>query len=184
MSPPRRTTPIGENILLENMDPKSPKRLKVLARDLIDNEHTMALATAQEGRAWVAPVYYVYFRRAFCFFSDPSSRHIRESIENAQASATIYPSVTSWQEIRGIQMSGSVQEISSGRDAIQTIVAYVRKFPFTKDFFKPGQSMDPKSFAERFKVRLYRLVPDLVYYLDNGIQFGFRQEIVLDNGKD
>ena len=139
----------------------------------------MALATARDNRAWSAPVYYVFHKSGFYFFSDPMSRHIQESGMSTQASATIYPSVSTWQEIRGVQMSGSIEGVFPGLEAIHAIRAYLRKFPFTKEFFKPGASLDLVSFGERFKVRLYRFDPQLIYYLDNGIRFGFRQEVIL-----
>ena len=79
----------------------------------------------------------------------------------------------------GVQMSGSIEGVSPGLEAIQAIRAYIRKFPFVKEFFKPGASLDLVSFGERFKVRLYRFDPQLIYYLDNEIRFAFRQEVIL-----
>ena len=157
----------------------SEQKVAALAKDLMEKESTMALATARDNRAWSAPVYYVFHKSGFYFFSDPMSRHIQESRMSAQAAATIYPSVSTWQEIRGVQMSGSIEGVSPGLEAIQAIRAYIRKFPFVKEFFKPGGSLDLVSFGERFKVRLYRFDPQLIYYLDNEIRFGFRQEVIL-----
>jgi uncharacterized protein YhbP (UPF0306 family) len=153
--------------------------LKTLARELIDSQSTMALATAGDGEAWAAPVYYVFFMGGFYFFSAPDSRHIMESMESGQASATIYPFVSSWKEIRGIQMSGKIVKITPGLKAVKALRAYVEKYPFTKDFFDPGQELDLKNFGKRFRVRFYRFDPTLVYYLDNKIKFGFREPIEL-----
>jgi uncharacterized protein YhbP (UPF0306 family) len=157
----------------------SEQKVAALAKNLIEKESTMALATARDNRAWSAPVYFVFHKSGFYFFSDPMSRHIQESRMSTQVSATIYPSVSKWQEIRGVQMSGSIEGVSPGLDAIQAIRAYIRKFPFTKEFFKPRATLDLVSFGERFKVRLYRFDPQLIYYLDNEIRFGFRQEVIL-----
>lgn len=153
--------------------------LKRLAIDLVNQQSTMALATAKENVSWSAPVYYVFHQSTFFFFSDPDSRHIQEAMENEQASAAIYPFVDTWQGIRGIQVSGRVKLVRPGLTAIQAVRAYIKKFPFTKEFFEPGKALDLESFAERFRVRLYRLDPQLVYYLDNEIRFGFREEIDL-----
>jgi len=151
--------------------------LKRLATDLIDQQSTMALATARENISWSAPVYYVFYKSSFFFFSNPDSRHIQEAIESEQASAAIYPFVDTWQGIRGIQMSGRIKIAKPGLTSIQAVRAYIKKFPFTKEFFEPGKALDLENFAERFRVRLYRLNPQLVYYLDNQIRFGFREEI-------
>lgn len=153
--------------------------LKMLAIDLINQQSTMALATANKDIPWAAPVYYVFYKSAFFFFSDPESRHIKEAVEGKQVSATIYPLADTWKGIRGIQMSGHIKIVKPGLTAIQAVRAYIDKFPFTREFFKPGQALDLESFRKQFRVRLYRLVPRLVYYLDNQIRFGFREEITL-----
>ena len=153
--------------------------LEALARDLIDSQSTLALATAAKGEAWAAPVYYVFCQGRFYFFSAPDSRHILESGESGQAAATIYPSVSSWQDIRGVQMAGRIEKAGLGLQAVRAVAAYIEKYPFTREFFKPGQSLDLEGFGKRFGVRLYRFKPELVYYLDNKISFGFREAIQL-----
>lgn len=152
---------------------------KTQAIDLINQQNTMALATARQNTAWAAPVYYSFYKASFYFFSDPGSRHISEAMENKQCSAAIYPHVNTWQAIRGIQISGRIRLVPPGLTAVQAVRAYVRKFPFTNYFFKPGQALDLDSFEKQFQVRLYRLEPNLVYYLDNQVKFGFRIEVKL-----
>lgn len=153
--------------------------LKKLAEDLIREQSTMTLATARENVAWAAPVYYVYLNSCLYFFSDPTSRHIQESLASDQASSAIYAPASTWQEIRGIQMSGSVEVISPGLEAIKVVHAYLKKFTFTKDFFTPGQALDLSAFTNRFRVKLYRFKPSLIYYMDNSICFGFRERVYL-----
>jgi uncharacterized protein len=156
----------------------SEKELKTLAAYLIEEQSTMTLATAGPEGPWAAPIYYTFFGSAFYFFSDPSSRHIEESLESGQASAAVFAQASSsWQDIRGLQMSGVVQAVSAGPTAVRAIRSYLRKFPFTKEFFKLGDLIDLNAFSKRFRVRLYRFEPDLVYYLDNSIKFGFRERV-------
>jgi hypothetical protein len=153
--------------------------LRRLARDLIDQQSTMALATARGDEAWTAPVYYVYSDRAFWFFSAPDSRHIQEARESGGASAAVYPFVDSWREIRGIQMSGRVVKAKPGLRALKAVRAYVDKYPFTREFFDPGEEPDLEGFGKRFRVRFYRFEPGPVYYSDNRIRFGFRERVHL-----
>lgn len=150
---------------------------KEMALSLINQQSTMTLATTGDGAAWAAPVYYAFNNAAFYFFSNPESRHIREALANEQAAAAVYPFADSWQGIRGVQMSGCIRAVSPGITGVRAVGAYIRKFPFTKDFFEPGQKVDLASFSKRFKVKFYRFDPQLVYYLDNQIRFGFRTEI-------
>ena len=74
-------------------------------------------------------------------------------------------------------MSGSIQAVEGSLEAIQVLRAYLKKFPFTKEFFKKKSSLNLENFWERFGVKLYRFKPSLVYYLDNRIRFAFREEV-------
>lgn len=153
--------------------------LNALAGSLAAEQTTMTLATAFENTAWAAPVYYVFFNAAFYFLSSPESRHIKEALENSRASSAIYASGSTWQEIRGLQMSGSIHPVTKALEAFQALREYLKKYPFTKEFFKNKTSMDPESFWQRFGVKLYRFNPSVVYYLDNRIRFAFREEVRL-----
>jgi uncharacterized protein YhbP (UPF0306 family) len=158
---------------------KTKQELNDLAERLASGQTTMTLATARSDVAWAAPVYYVFFKSVFYFLSAPESRHIKEALENGRASSVIYASGSTWQEIRGLQMSGSIQPVEGRLEGFQALRVYLKKFPFTKEFFKKNTSMDPESFWERFGVKLYRFKPSLVYYLDNRIRFAFREEVTL-----
>lgn len=140
----------------------------------------MTLATSNNAEAWAAPVYYVFHDSGFYFLSDPQSRHIQEALEGGQVSAAIHAPSFDWQEIRGMQMSGQVEHVSGKIEALKAAGAYLRKFPFTKDFFTSGITLDIAAFESRFGVKLYRFDPSLTYYLDNKIRFGFREEVALN----
>jgi hypothetical protein len=76
-------------------------------------------------------------------------------------------------------MSGNIERVPAGMESIEAIIEYQKKFPFVKDFFRSGHSLDLTAFSERFRVRLYKFKPDLIYYLDNEIRFGFREEVTI-----
>ena len=79
-----------------------------------------------------------------------------------------------------MQMSGQIEYVSGKMEALKAVGAYLKKFPFTKDFFAPGLALDIAAFENHFRVKLYRFAPSLTYYLDNQIRFGFREEVVLN----
>lgn len=160
------------------LTPPSDEKLKDLALTLIAQQKTMTLATAKGGAAWAAPVYYFFLNSSFYFFSAPDSRHIQESSQSRQASAAIHAAATTWREIRGIQMAGLIQPAPPGPTAIKVFGAYLKRFHLTKEFFEGDASFDLESFARRFRVKLYKLKPTEVYYLDNQIRFGFRGRIL------
>jgi uncharacterized protein YhbP (UPF0306 family) len=167
----------GKAVFLRNKIMLEYTEIKRLALEFIDQQSTMAIATAKENTAWIAPVYYIFYKSSFFFFSNPSSRHIREGINNKESSASIYPFVHDWQEIKGVQMSGCIHAVKPSFEAIHIIQAYIEKFPFTKNFFESKEKVSLENIAKKFRARLYRFYPCLVLYLDNQIQFGFRSEI-------
>ena len=162
------------------MQPPDAGELRKLAEELISQQTTMTISTAHENAPWAAPVYYANRKSRFYFFSDPSSRHIREALESRKAAAAVFHQASTWKEIRGIQMSGSISHVLPGLDAIRATRAYLRKFPFTRDFFEPSLQIDLDAFTKKFKVRLYAFVPTLLYYQDNRIRFSFREKITLE----
>ena len=76
-------------------------------------------------------------------------------------------------------MSGRIKAVKPGLEAVQVLRAYLKKYPFTSEFFKDSPSLDLDAFAKRFGVKLYGFMPSLVYYLDNQIRFAFREEVTL-----
>jgi uncharacterized protein YhbP (UPF0306 family) len=156
-----------------------PRQLESLAERFVAENTVMVLATADDQRPWAAAVYYVYRQGGFCFFSAPDSCHIQQAQATHRAAAAIFAYGTSWQQIRGIQMSGRIERIGPGAAAARVITDYLRKFSFSLDFFSSGADIGLEAFANRFKVHLYRFQPSEIYYLDNSIRFGFRQRVFL-----
>ena len=123
------------------------KPLKELAEDLIREQTTLTLATAHADKPWAAPVYYVYRRSVFYFFSDPKTRHIEQAMATGQAAAAISAPGARWQEIRGIQMVGRIEQVHGKIEALEAIRGYLKKFPFTKEFFRSEQKIDLEAFS-------------------------------------
>jgi len=147
------------------------------ALDLIHNVSVLTLATCDDAEPWSAPVYFVYLGSGFYFFSSPQSRHIQHAMRSGKASASLFCRADSWQAIRGIQMKGRMDRIKDPVQSLKVISAYLKRFPFTRDFFPAVQKPDPKTFFDRFKVKLFAFMPAEVYYVDNRYGFGSRQKI-------
>ncbi len=153
--------------------------LKKRALKLIDNCRTMTLATADGNTPWAAPVYYVYVDAGFYFFSDSDSRHVREAVNTGQCAAAIFAEGDSWQQLQGLQMSGTVSRVRTGPGAVRILSAYLKKFPMAKSLTPDGIQVDLQHFTDLFHVRLYRFSPGQVLYMDNSVRFGYRKEITL-----
>jgi uncharacterized protein len=163
--------------------PQKPdlNQINRLAKKLIAEKYTMTLATASRHVAWAAPVYYVFNKNCFYFFSNPESRHIRETLKSGQAAAAIYEESTQWQGLKGIQMSGKIDPIAAGPEALNALSAYVKKFSLINSFFTDMTALNLDALRSKFHACLYRFTPELIYYADNSIYFGFREEIQLQD---
>jgi uncharacterized protein YhbP (UPF0306 family) len=144
---------------------------------LAQSEATLTLATAGRAGPWSAPVYFVYIDGQFCFFSSPESRHIRQTLTAGKAAASIFHQADSWQAIRGIQMTGTIQQIRSIRLSMKAVAAYLKRFPFTREFFSDDAAPDLDAFFSRFRARLYAFAPTEIFYIDNRFGFGTRQRV-------
>ena len=155
----------------------SKEELRKRTLNLLSEQATMTIATSGESSPWAAPVYYANIGYDIYFFSNPTSRHILESQSSQQAAAAIFAESRKCREIRGVQMSGTIQPLSTGLEAAKAVGAYEKKFSFIREFFQGRQRLDLKAFSEKFDVSFYRFTPDKVYYLDNRVDFGFRAEV-------
>jgi hypothetical protein len=165
--------------------PSNPKteisadRVCALAGDLIATCRTLCLATADDNGPWAAPVYYVTGPSGFCFFSSPDSRHIKEALAANRAAGSIYAESDSWENLRGLQMAGTVAAVRAGSRAAAILAAYLVRFPFVKNMTGVAGRMRSADFFKQFHVNLYIFRPETILYMDNSIAFGFRQPVSL-----
>ncbi len=155
----------------------SKQELRKRTLSLLSEQATMTIATSDGSSPWAAPVYYVNIGYDIYFFSSPNSRHILESQDAKQAAAAIFAESRKWREIRGVQISGTILPLSPGFEAAKAVAAYEKKFSFIREFFQGKQTLDLKTFSEKFDVSFYRFIPDCIYYLDNRVDFSFRAEV-------
>ncbi len=148
-----------------------------LAVRLIETQRTMVLGTA-EPHPWTAPVYYLYDRRRFYFFSNAASRHVTAALNSGRCASSIFRDSEDWREIEGLQMDGKLARISPGPEAFRTLDAYLQKFPTVKDLFV-GTLLDFRQFTARFRSQLYAFLPEHVFYLNNRAGLGTRKKIQL-----
>ena len=142
-----------------------------LALAYLANHQVMTLATSGPEGVWAAAVFYVNYGFDLTFLSAGHTRHAQNVAGNPAIAATIQEDYRDWQEIQGIQLEGHVsllQDVSR-----ETAVAhYLKKFPFLT-------TPDEKMQIALTKINWYLLQPERLYFIDNSLGLGHRDEILL-----
>ncbi len=150
--------------------------IKEKVRDLIMQKRVMTLAVSQNNIPWSAPVYFVWRKNAFFFFSNEFSRHIQNSNKKTTAGSIFHDS-DQMNDIYGLQMTGTIKRCASPVEYISVVKSYVRKFEFLKKAF--GSDILSKNFFQKkFNSFLYGLYPESIFLSDNSK--GSDKQIPLD----
>jgi hypothetical protein len=142
------------------------------ALQYLAEHHVMTLATQGADGPWAAAVFYVNDGYTLLFLSSPNSRHARNLASEPRVAATVQEDYAEWAAIRGVQLEGRVRELASA-EASRARALYGAKFAIVG-----GQAPAPIA-AALAKVRWYELVPERLYFVDNAIAFGHRDEVTL-----
>ena len=160
-----------------------------LRRDILDYlaaHNVMTIASCDGNVPWAAAVFYASDEFDLYFFSNPKSRHGGNMAANPVVSAAIHEDYSDWRAIRGIQLEGRAERLRSLKLQARFWEVYVGKFPFVKQFFGGGGPGGGTSgIADLLKaklagVKLYRIVPRTLYYIDNSRGFGHREKLDLN----
>jgi len=142
-------------------------------------DHNVAtLATCDSGNPWSAALYYASDEYILYFLSSPTSRHCRDLDQNPHVAVTIQEDYSDWLEIKGIQIEGIASEIS-GIEEEKARRLYGQKFPVV-GMLSRAPSAVVKALA---KVSWYKIVPQRLYFIDNSLGLGNRDEINLPRNR-
>ena len=155
-----------------------PEGLRRSILDYLQTHNVMTIASCHQNVPWAAAVFYASDGFDLYFLSSPKSRHGINMAANATVSAAIHEDYRDWREIRGIQLEGRAERLRSLKLQARFWEIYLKKFPFVKTFFEPGRLRDLFQ-AKLAGIRLYRIVPQTVYYIDNSRGFGHRELLEL-----
>ena len=138
-------------------------------------QHNVAtLATSDGSYPWAAAVFYVNDDSILYFLSSPTSRHSLNLTQNPQVAVTIQEDYSDWLEIKGVQIEGVATEIF-GSEEQRARTLYGQKFPVIGMV-----AQAPAAIVKALtKVRWYKIVPHRMYFIDNSLGLGNRDEIEL-----
>jgi uncharacterized protein YhbP (UPF0306 family) len=156
--------------------------LEKIVISFMDSSTTMTLACSLDDEPWSVPVYYA--RRAFdlIFFSSKESLHSQIFSKNARAAASIPGDCKRWQDIKGLQMNGTVRLLTKLSDITRAASAYFKRHPFARDFFSNSKLISTE-LSKKTKVALYVFGIKSIHYLDNSYGFGTRWKIDIQDGR-
>ncbi len=154
-----------------------------VAIELMDSVTAMTLACCVDDRPWAADVYFVRQGFDLIFFSSPRSRHSTVLASNPRAAAAIHGEYEKWQQIKGLQLEGNVQPITGAVALGRATAAYLKRYPFVRDFLSNPASISIEAVAKISKVALYVFRPTTVRYVDNSVGFGTRWRLEIENGR-
>jgi uncharacterized protein YhbP (UPF0306 family) len=136
--------------------------------DLLKSQSTMVISTCETG-GWphATPLFYLAGSQfELYWFSSPSSLHSENAARTSRASVAIHVSTTEWQQIRGVQMRGTVHKITQRIQRREISKAYRARFNLGGVLFRAAMA----------KSSLYVFRPCWIRYLDNTRGFGFKFE--------
>ncbi|ABB32342.1 pyridoxamine 5'-phosphate oxidase-related FMN-binding protein [Geobacter metallireducens RCH3] len=138
-------------------------------------DHNVAtVATSGSGGPWAAAVFYANDGYTLYFLSSPTTRHCLDLAQEACVAVTIQEDYADWLEIKGVQIEGIAVEIS-GAEEEKARKLYGRKFPVV-GLLAQAPAAIVKAMA---KVRWYKVVPHRLYFIDNSLGLGNRDEVDL-----
>jgi uncharacterized protein YhbP (UPF0306 family) len=141
----------------------------------MQDHQVMTLATVGPDGVWAAAVFYAHDGFAFYFLSAAHTRHVQNIRQNPRVAATIQEDYKDWSDIKGIQLEGNVAYLSDNerQDAISL---YQQRFPFVGGGNGRSQTQIQAALD---RVDWYRLVPERMYFIDNSLGLGHRDEVPL-----
>jgi uncharacterized protein YhbP (UPF0306 family) len=136
---------------------------------LLAETQALTLATLDpDGKPRATPVFFAFDNQATLFFlSELETQHAHNIEREASVAAAVYPDVSDWRSLRGLQVKGHASLVPAhDRDAALTV--YRARFPFIDSLADiVGRS------------EIYHLRPKWVRLIDNRHAFGFRREWTL-----
>ena len=141
------------------------------AKDYLKNHNVLSLATCNGLQPWVAPVFYAVHADKLVFLSAPHTRHCKNLTANTFVAGSIQEDYSDWSEIKGFQLQGQVQQVSSERLS-DCIAAYSKKFPVT------GVHAPAEISEALARILWFELTVQQIHFVDNSRGLGHRDELV------
>jgi uncharacterized protein len=159
------------------------EELKRTVTDYMDSHTTMTLACNSGDQPWAAAVFYARKGLDLIYFSSRTSRHSEAFSGNPDAAATIHGDYHEWREIKGLQMEGHVEAVSSKSAQANALATYLKRYPFVREFLSSPLSVGIGVAKKMSKIEIYLFRPQLILYVNNEEGFGKRWQLKVREGQ-
>ena len=178
--------------------PAKREEFKKTVLEYLNSHNTMTVATSHKNIPWAASVFYANDGFLLYFISNPNvCVHCQNIARNPCVALTIYEDyplkgLDDWRRVKGIQMEGTAQMLTTEEEISRAVKVYVTKYPFTAPYLKAMFSF-PRvvsflnklatklefvpDFTASSENRLYKVTPQRVWFVDNETSFEKRQEV-------
>jgi uncharacterized protein YhbP (UPF0306 family) len=155
--------------------------LRARIRQMLEAHSTLTLATQGSGEGpWAAAVFYASDAALRLYFvSDGRTRHGRDLAVRPHAFAAINADVSSWDDVRGLQLEGGVTILDcSEREA--ALACYLDKFADVRRLFEAPRDEHEQLIGARLRgANFHALTPRWIRLIDNREGFGWKRELTL-----
>ncbi len=139
--------------------------LNKIARQIINQNIYLSLATSFKNRNWIAPLFYVTDKKyLFYFISEHKSLHAQHIRKNPNSAVTIFNSQEKPEQVNGIQMSCRATELNSKIKPVIKLIYQKTEAELLKLRFP--DHLNPESYLGKSPFRIYQITPKDVYILD------------------
>ena len=115
------------------------------------------------------------------FLSSPTSRHSQNIARDGRVAVTVQADGQAWQEIRGLQIEGTANEVRGAGELAQALATFARRFDFAAGLLA-GAADGPAALRGPIAgSRFYVVQPAWIRMIDNTQGFGHKEEFTLDN---
>jgi general stress protein 26 len=127
-----------------------------LVLDYLASQKTVTLATASpDGNPHASTFMYANEGPTLYFWARPTSTTATHLRNNPRASFAIDEYVEDWNRAKGIQGTGSAEQVSAGDEVAKVVGLFADKFP------------SPSSGASTANITFFKITPTALQFIDN-----------------
>ncbi len=149
-------------------------RERVLA--YLANHTTLNLATYGPAGLWSSAVLYINDGTTLYYTSVPQTRHAVNAEATHVVSGTINDDCKSFETMAGVQIGGTVEEVTDFDERRRAVRAYLAKFPYATGLWHGEHEADIIALDPGIH-HFYRISPTQLLFTDNQHAPGKRDEL-------